>query len=576
MNELALARDLAIVGLAAFLGGFVAKKLSLPIVLGYIGGGLYVNAFAGNFIQGKETLSGIANIGVALLLFSLGIEFSLQKLLSHKEASLLGASVQIILTTLMVMIIGLIFHLSLYEAFFMGSVFSLSSTAIVVKLLSEKGELETLPGEISTGWLLLQDLAVLPLSLLLPVIGRLTQGNQGVSNGILELGMSLGKTALILAFILYFGKKLMPKVLNGISSLNSRELLLIAIISLSIFSAYLTLFLGLSFALGAFLAGLLIARSIQNHAIFTEIRPVRDLFVMTFFVLLGMLVDLNFVIVNARTIIVLSLLVILIKYLIVLTTMRLLKYHVKVAHKTAINLISVGEFAFVLALGSVGNGLISSYLYSLIISVALATIGITPIIMNKSDELYQILEKTSSKYLPGFHNRIFQKSDFTNELPFENHVVICGYGRVGRHIGEVLKRHQIPFVVVEYNHRVVHDLKDKAIPVVYGDPTEYGVLDFAQVDKAKIVVVAIPDRTSQEQIIVNSLSLNKNVVIICRSHIEEDRDFLLGKGAKVVVQPEFEASLSISHKVLEYFSIPKETIVNSLKTARGEQENGKA
>jgi len=574
MNELNLAWDIGIISLIALAGGLLAKKIRLPIVFGYITAGLVFNIFFGNSFGNKNDLSNIANIGIALLMFSLGLEFSFQRMLALKKVLIIGVSLQIIFTTIFLFIFGIIFSFNIKEALFFGIVCSLSSTAIVVKILSERNEIETQEGDVSINWLLSQDLAVLPISLLLPVLSFANKENS--LNIIIDLFLRLFKTGVILIIVILLGRKVLPKIINTIAKLNSRELILIAAILISILFACLSLNLGLSFALGAFIAGLIISGSIENHAIFAEIRPIRDLFSMVFFVLLGIMVNPSFIIENLLIILALTIIVLFSKHFVVYILMRFYRYHPRIAGRVAINLVQVGEFAFVLSLIAFKDNMISSYLYSLIISVALLTIAITPFLIEKYTYLYKLSKIVSNNLPPFFHLKIFvtkehQPNFNNNDLPFENHVVIIGFGRVGRNIGKLLFINKIPFVVVEMNEKVVSELKKDNIPVVYGDPIEYGVLDYAQVDKAKIIVIAIPDKISQEQIIENSLSLNKNIFIICRSHIEEDKKILQEKGAKFIIQPEFEASLTIGHKLLEKFDVSKDKINSSIKSLRIDQ-----
>lgn len=575
MSELFLARDIALICIFAFIGGSFAKLLKLPLVIGYILSGIVLSFFLEYLIKNTNSLSAIADIGVALLLFSLGLEFSFQRLVKVKEIAIKGVFLQILLTTICFLLISRFWHFQLQEAIFFGALVSLSSTAIVVKILAEKGETESPSGEISINWLLLQDLAVFPLSLILPIILKISRGP--VFSQFMDLFLNLGKTFLIIYLLLIVGKRIIPRVLNNIGSLNSRELMLIAAISLSIFSAYISVSLGLSFALGAFMAGLLLSISAQNHAIFAEIRPLRDFFSMIFFVLLGLFINMQFVFSHLLEILTLSLSIIILKYLIVFMLLRLLRYHFKIAHSVGLNLIQVGEFAFVLSAQALSKNIISANLHATIISVSLITIITTPFLINKKDFFYQAIKNLTNKFFPFLHQKWFSLQEkelncLPKELPLVNHVVICGYGRVGKHIGELLASFNIPFIVIDINQHLVSQLKEKGIPVILGDPIEYGILDYAQVDKAAAVIIAVPDLFSQEQIIINSKNLNPNIYIICRSHKEEDNQLLLSKGAHKIIHPEFEASLTIARKLLEHYNLPQKSIEDSLQSLREYQE----
>jgi len=562
MPNLSLAFDLVIILITAFLGGFIAKKLRQPLILGYIVSGFVVGVFLVSRIRDITQIQTLAEIGVALLLFSLGIEFSMSKISKVKEIAFWGALIQLLAFIFLSVIILPRFGFDFYASLFLGCCFSVSSTAVVTKILAEKGELDTLSGEIMVGWLLIQDLAVLPMLLILPQIAVLD------TIPFWQMPLVILKVAAILFLVFLLGRLIVPKFLNSVASINSREVLLLAVIGLCLLAASGTYALGLSFALGAFLAGLIVSESSENHAVFSEIRPLRDVFSIIFFVSLGMLLTPSFIASNFLQIIGLSLFVILLKLILVLILTLYFGYHSKTAFTVGIGLVQVGEFSFVLSGMGLISGLISQETYSLVVSVTLLTIVLTPFLFNFGPKFYMRLRKTTSERIPKLYNFIFTRFDCgtaVEELPFENHVVICGYGRVGSWLGRACQMAEIPFVVLDYNHQVMIDLKKQGIPFVYGDPADIDVLDFAQVDKARILVIAIPDRYSQEMIIVNSLTLNPKIKIICRSHYLEDAPKLKALGVNTVIMPEFEASLSIIHRLLQSFGLDKDEVNNKIK-----------
>lgn len=547
-------RDIVIVLGIGFAGAFVAKKLNLPLLLGYLLGGFIFTFVTSSRFTFDSSLQTLSEIGVALLLFTLGTEFSLIRLQKVKQIAIYGGILQLLLTIFAAFILLPNFGFSGKESLFLGSVFALSSTAVVVKILSDKGEVDTLHGQILVGILLLQDLVVIPLMILLP---KILSADSFAFRTVLEIIISLLWATLIIFTTFVAGRVVVPKVLQRIAKLNSREILLLAVIFLALGFAFLANLIGFPPSIGAFLAGLIISESIVNHAVFSEVRPLRDVFSIIFFVLLGMFLSPPFFLANIGLILGLFIFVVVAKSIITFVLMLAFSYHTKTSFLVAGSLTSVGEFAFVLAGLFVTKGLISPTLYNLVLATSLLTIMVTPWQIAFEPKLYRFFKHLVRKN-PHLYNAVFAKLDFdasfNQELPFENHVVILGHGRVGRVVARVLTRSSIPFVGVDFNLAVVDELKKKGIPFVYGDPQDIEVLDFAQVDKAKVVVVAVPDRRSQEIIIRNALALNPKVKIIVRSHFEEDKEFLLASGAHVVVQPEREAGLSIAQKVLSLFS----------------------
>jgi CPA2 family monovalent cation:H+ antiporter-2 len=375
------------------------------------------------------------------------------------------------------------------------------------------------------------------------------------------------KIGLLFLFI-FLGRFIIPKILDLVAAVNSREILLLSVIFLCLFSAFGTYELGLSFALGAFLAGFLVSESSQNHAIFSEIRPLRDVFSIIFFVTLGTIINPSFLFFHFWQILTLAFLVIFLKFLIVSSLVLYLGYHSKTAFLVGVGLVQVGEFSFVLSKMGISQNIIPEEIYSYILSVSLLTIVLTPLFFNLAPKFYSFLKKTTSLKFPKLYLLFFAGFDRRqglDDLPLENHVVICGFGRVGSWLGRACEMAGIPFIVVDFNHQVVFDLRRRGIPVVYGDPADLEVLDFAQVDRAKIIVIAIPDSHTQELVITNALTLNPQINIICRSHFEKDQLRLKSLGAKTIIMPEFEASLSIIHRILQSFGFDKEEISGKIK-----------
>lgn len=564
---------LLLIVICAFVGGAILNYVKQPPVVGYILAGVILSVFWQNG-GSYETINFLAELGVVLLLFTIGLEFSLSKLKRVAKIAILGGILQIILTILLGFLFISQFGFTVYESLFMAAAFSLSSTAIVVKILSDKGEIDTLPGEIMVAWLVVQDLSVLPMIILLPAINQffLTSANL-ISFTVLMQKLLIASGLLVV--VVFLGKYIVPKLINFVAKLNSRELLLVAIFGVFLAFALFTQMIGLSAALGAFLAGLLISESDKVNAIFSEIRPLRNLFSLLFFTTLAFALPPGFIGSNFLLILLITGFIMVVKFAIVLLLSIYLGYHAKTSFIVGMALINVGEFAFILARVGIGENIINQQIYGMIVSVTLLSILVAPPLFLAAPQIYLGMREFAKKRLPKFYLMFFTGFDHKRvieELPFKNHVVLCGFGRVGKYIGRSLDMMKIPYVVIEYNHHKYQQLKEKGIEVVYGDPSDIDILDFAQVDKAKTIIIAIPDVHTQKMVIANSQALNKDIQIICRIHNEEDQSDLKSLGAKVVVQPEFEAALSITSRILRDFGGNKEEIdgkISRLKIEHG-------
>lgn len=562
MGDLTLVFSIAIVLASAFIGGALAKKFRQPAVLGYVLAGLIIGGGAIRLARGEAVLTSLAEVGIVFLLFALGLELPFGRLRRVGEVAVWGSLIQILGVILLGVLIFPRFGFDFYSSLFLASAFSLSSTAVVVKILSERGELRSLPGEIMLGWLLIQDLAVLPMMVLLPAI---KEGNGSFS----LLSFSLLKAAVLLGIVVVLGRKLVPLLIGRIAGLGSRELLLISVVSICLLFAVLTANLGLSAAIGAFLAGLIIAETSEHHAVFSEIRPLRDFFAIIFFVSLGMFLSPQYLFSHFGLILLASVIIILAKLFLVVVLVLYLGYHTKTAFLTGMGLVQVGEFAFILAQTGLNRGLVDSEVYSLILSVALLTILLTPWFIKFAPRAYLFVRQKTKEREPILYRALFTRFDqhqaHEEGLELANHVVVCGHGRVGGWLGRALELAKVSYVVIDYNHQVIRELNRKGIKALYGDPADVDVLDFAQVEKARAVVIAIPDRHTQELVIQHCQTLNPKAIIICRTHREKDQARLKALGVETIIQPEFEAALSMIHRVLQKMGVSREEVAGKIK-----------
>lgn len=564
---------LLLVFVAAITGGVVAKRFKQPLLLGYIAAGVIFGNLLPRFID-RSFLQLIADSGVALLLFTLGVEFSFHRLRRTLGAVVWAAVAQMLLTIFIFLLVLLVFDISFLAALFLSTAISLSSTAVVVKLLSERGELATLPGEVATAWLVIQDLAVVPLMVLLPTLTRIEVGSTGVISIVGTVFLGLVKAALLVLIVVLLGRFGIPRLLNRVAALGQREMFLLSTVGLVFLAAVTFYALGLSAGLGAFIAGLLVAETSQNHAIFAEVRPLRDLFVVVFFITLGMVLPAEFLWRQGGLLLSLTTAIIVFKWFLVFGLARFLGYHRKTAFLVAVSLTQMSEFGFILAQEGVHIGALSGETYVFLVALVFATIFASTPLVTHGHSLYYAFYHTLGRWWPKIFREALPLTPTGEQLPMSDHIVICGYGRVGKYIGRALSMANIPYVVIDYNQHTISGLKEKGIPVVYGDPADKDVLDYAQVDLARAMIIAIPDRHTQEMIIANTQSLNRRIRIICRTHHEEDQRHLKALGVHTLVQPEFEASLSIVTRLLTDFGLPGEEIAGKISRLKIEHGLG--
>lgn len=557
---------------AAIGGGTLARVFKQPTILGYIAAGVLIGNVAFGVID-HAMLRLIAEAGVTLLLFTLGVEFSFLRLKNVLRSILVPAVIQIFITLGAFMGLSIGLGIALLPSLFMAAAFSLSSTAVVVKILSERGELETMPGEVATGWLVVQDIAVIPIMILLPTIVAVWQKPEiGVGGAMLSLLGSIMVAGLTVGLVIVLGKQGIPRLLKAAASVGSREILLITTVAIVFLSSIIFYSTGLSAALGAFIAGLIIAETSQNHAIFAEIRPLRDLFAVIFFVTLGMTVSLSTVVSFFPTILVFIVAIIIIKWIVVYGLVRMVGYHQKTAFLVGLSLTQVSEFGLVIAGVGIALGVLTPNHYTILVAVTFGTLFVSTPLVAAGHEVYYWFAKIFGNVNP----KLIGDGDIvlsgSKQYPIEKHIVICGYGRVGKYVGRALEMAGVPFLVVDYNHQTVKLLRERAVNVVYGDPADRDVLDYAQVDLARAIIIAIPDRHTQELIIGHAQTLNRRIKIICRSHHEEDQARLKSLGVTTIIQPEFEAAVTIVERLLPEFGVSPEDV--SGKIARLKIEHG--
>ncbi|MDB9486264.1 cation:proton antiporter [Dolichospermum circinale CS-1225] len=536
--------DLVSVFAVAACGGLLAALLKQPVLLGYIIGGMVVGPTGLGLIKEIVQVETLAQFGVAFLLFALGVEFSLTELKKVKAIALGGGTLQIILTILVtVLVCGVTGAWGTLPAkgVFLGSILSLSSTAVVLKCLMERNETETPHGQVMLGILVVQDLA---LGLMLAVLPALHQPGEAIGVAVV---MALVKIGLFAAGAYAAGIWLIPRLLRLLAGTESKELFLLGVVTICLGIALLTEYLGLSIEMGAFVAGLMISEVEYADETLTIVEPLRDIFASLFFAAIGMLIDPVFLWQNLELILGLVALVFVGKFLIITPLVRLFRYPLKTALIAGLGLAQIGEFSFVLASEGQALGLVSRRIYLLILGTTAVTLMLTPFVLRLLPFLFDFAE--SIPWLkPYLVND--QALDFSADLPQKNHVVVCGYGRIGQNLVKLLQQYQLPVVVIDQSESRIQQLREAGIPYVYGNSVSLHVLETAGVNHAQGMAIALPDPASIRLCLKRALELCPELDTVVRATQDKNIEVLYQLGAKEVIQPEFEASLEMANHLL--------------------------
>lgn len=552
-----LARDLALVLIAAVAGGAAAQWLRLPLIVGYFLAGVVVSpATPGPTVTSVHNLELLAEIGVALLLFAVGLEFPPERLAPVRRVALIGTPVQIVLTILLGYGLGRLLGWPAREALWFGAMLSFSSTAAVLKVFMTKGVLETLAARVTIGLLLVQDLAVIVLMPLLPAV-------TGLEGGLGSLAAAILRAAALIAGVVLLGQRVFPRIIHRIALWNARELFLLGVVAAGLGVGYAAHLAGLSMAIGAFAAGVVLSGSAYSHQALAEVRPLRDVFAMVFFVSLGMLID-PAVVGNQAGILAALLLAVLVgKGLIFAGVTRAFGYGNIVPFVTGLGLWQLGEFSFVLAREGLAAGAISPPVYNITLALAVASIALTPATESLAAPIYHF-----------WRQRVGAEPLANRNLPekgVSDHVIIGGFGRTGHFLANVLRRLGQSFVVVELDAQRADQAAREGLAVVYGDVASPPVLKAAGVARARMVVLTLPDPATTLLAARAVRSLNPEARIIARAAGEEQLRDLARLGVYQAIQPQLEAELEIAREVLSSAGLADRDIHRFLDRVRRER-----
>ncbi|MEJ5348016.1 MAG: cation:proton antiporter [Desulfosoma sp.] len=560
-----LLNDLLVVFGLGVLVSLICYRLKLPSVVGFLLTGTLAGPHGLGLVQSSEQVEFLAELGVVLLLFSIGLEFSLSELMRIKRIVFLGGGLQVGLTTLTVWAIFRQVVSSEQTALALGFLVALSSTAIVLKILQDRMELDGVHGQMSLGILLFQDVAVVPMMLLIPLLS----GRE--ANPLLAWTVLMLKSAGILLLVFAGQRWLLPRVLHRVVMTRSRELFLLTSVLVCFGVAWITSTAGLSLSLGAFLAGLMLSESEYSHQTLANMLPFKDLFTSLFFISVGMILDLSFIAQNAALVTMFTLAALALKGFLCILVVLLMGYPIRVAVASGLVLSQIGEFSFVLCTVCLAHGVLGGAHASLFLCVSTLSMLVTPFLIARAPSWAAKVES-----LPWPHkirhgllaDTVKLSSD--RKLDLANHLIIVGYGPVGRNLARAARIGQIPYCIVEMNPSTVVSEKKKGEIIFFGDASQPTILEHANVHTARVVVISLADSASVRRITAAVKAQAPAVHLIARTRFLSEMDRLAQLGADEVVPEELETSIEIFSRVLSKYLVPKEDVERVVEEIRAE------
>ena len=546
--------------LASALITYISKRLGLVPIIGFLIAGVIIGPNALGLVSNRELIDAIAEIGVILLLFTIGLEFSLDKLAKIKKLIFIGGGLQVGLTSLIVTLILMAFGISWQIGLFTGFIVTLSSTAIVLKLMASNGETNSVSGQVNLGLLIFQDLAIILMVMLIPMLA-------GMGGSNMEIVAALGKAALIIVLVLWLARKVMPAILEVVAKTCTQELFLIAVAAICFGTAYLTSLAGVSVSLGAFLAGLIVSESQYSEHAFSEILPLQIIFSAAFFVSVGMLLDIQFLLGNFMLVLGVVVFVFLLKFLTTGLSALVLGYRLPVAVASGFYLAQIGEFSFVLervgrsaelfpaGLGEMGSQtMIAASVLLMILTPFLATTG----------------AKLANRFSDDRDTEVHPEMDEEHEggMGFSNHVIIAGYGEASKKIARILKDAGIPFFITTLNPPNAQEARNEGFPVMMGDATRQRTLILAGISKAKMLVIADDDPHTSHHITRIARMINPSLQIVVRTRMIAEIEPLQEAGVSRVIPEELESIVQLVHGIMTDYQVDELEIRDNVKLLR--------
>ena len=550
---------------------YIFKKNKISPIVGYMLGGILLSNFFGKFTN-HESLDSFAYFGILLLMFTVGLETQFDRMIALKKYIFLGGLLQLTLSAFFVSIISSLFGFNFVQCLLIGMALSSSSTTIVAKIIQDKGEEGSFVGEMTMGILMFQDLAFIPFMV---IFNSLTGQNHTVIQIVQKVIVDIVFASGILFFAYYVGRRIAPYIFNKFALL-SRELLNLFIIFCIFLVAYISTLLHISPFISIFVAGVIIAQTAEHYHIFSQIRPYRDILSIIFFIYIGMNINLGVLFPSLFPMLLFALIVMLVKAFTIFFIFTSFKFHSKLSTYLSLYLFQIDEDAFILMSVAYANKIFTQEQYMFVISTVLISLLFTPTLIAKKEKVYKTFWHFIERFLPFVHTYVTKRIDrdksTIDSLDIKNHIILCGYGRIGSHVGHALLQAEIPFVAIDYNFATVEKAKALGVNIIYGDPSDIDMLDYAEAENAVAIVLALPDRFAQESIIMNAKKLNKDIVVMSRVHRTIDHKRMKDLGVHVVIQPEFEASLSIIKKIMMLKHIHRDDIIKHIAYFKRQHE----
>jgi CPA2 family monovalent cation:H+ antiporter-2 len=553
--EIPILTDILIIFSLSVVVIYLCNQVKIPVIVGFLFTGILVGPKGLGLIHAVHEVEILSEIGVILLLFTIGIEFSLSDLLKIKRSVLLGGSLQVGLSILVTWILCFGAGLAWNVSVFIGFLISLSSTAIVLQLLQQRSEIESPHGRNALAILIFQDIIVVLMMLVTPMLA-------GKSNNITqEISFLILKTGFVIAFVIVGARYIVPFILYRVTLIRSHQLFLVTVITICIAITWMTNWLGLSPALGAFLAGLIISESEYSHQALGEVHSFRDIFTSFFFISVGMLLDVHFFANNILINILLAFSVVTIKLLVVMIAILLLGYPLRIAILVGFSLCQIGEFSFILSKYGIQNGLLSETITTYFLSVSILTMAATPFLIMVSQTIADIIQK---RPLPktlksGLFPSLLPSLESSQTKP-QNHLIIVGFGVNGRNVAHAARISDIPYQIIEMNPITVRTERTNGEPIVYGDSTHESILHHVNIEQARVLVVAVSDASSTRRTVELARRMNPSLRIIIRTRFVSEIKSLQNLGADEVIPEEFETAVEIFTRVLRTYMVPVEEI----------------
>jgi monovalent cation:H+ antiporter-2, CPA2 family len=541
---------------AAFIGGFVARRIKLPSIVGYLLAGVALGPFTPGLFADPGLATELAEIGVILLMFGVGIHFSFRDLLAVRGIAIPGAIFQSAVATVLGIGLALIMGWDIASGVVLGVALSVASTVVLLRALMQRNALDSIHGRAAVGWLIVEDIFTVLVLVLLPGFALLVQGDASGTGVIFPLLEAVAKAAALGIVMVLVGARVVPWLLIQVARDGSQEMFTLAILAAALGIAFASsAIFGVSLALGAFLAGAVVGETDLSHKAAADALPLRDAFAVLFFVSVGMLLDPGYLLDNPLAIIAVVALVVVGKSLAAITIVAILGYPVRTGLTVGAGLAQVGEFSFILATAGVGLGLLPEEAYQLIVAGALISITLNPLVFAAVDRIDAWLKARPGlrRHLDRGGGRLARPAP--EEEPLAGHAVICGWGRVGRTVARALEQRGFGYVVVEEHRRTVEALRERGVSALYGDIADASLLEYAGIRRARVLVFAAYDPPAAEFAVEHARRVNQRIEIVVRVETSEEAKRLLDRGATQTVEGERELGVQMARYTLRRFGV---------------------